>query len=128
MSFDVRLDENGDPDITNGKDIVNGVDELKQSLEMRLLSQVGWAVNDVEFGVEWLGFFGDNDNSDIAASKIAESLEQDDRISFVMSVTVTPDYNARRATIQTVCKLADDNLITDNGGNPNLDFSSSIGI
>lgn len=128
MSTDVKLDANGDPDITDGKNYVSGVDELKQSLEMRLLSQVGWAIDDVEFGVEWLDFFGDNNNSDLAADKIAEALSQDDRVSAVLSVTVTPDYVNRKATIHTVCQLSDDDLITDNGGNPNLDFDSSIGI
>lgn len=49
MSTDVRLDENGNPNLSNGKDYVTGgVDELRQSLEMRLLSQVGWAVDDVD--------------------------------------------------------------------------------
>lgn len=127
MSTDVRLDANGDPDLTNGRTLITGVDELRQSLEMRLLSQVGWAVNDVEFGVEWLDFFGDYNNSDLAAEKIAESLEQDDRIAAVLSVTVTPDYEKRRANIQTVLQLADADLIADNG-NPNLDFDTSIGI
>lgn len=127
MSTDVRLDANGDPDLTNGRTLITGVDELRQSLEMRLLSQVGWAVNDVEFGVEWLDFFGDYNNSDLAAEKIAESLEQDDRIAAVLSVTVTPDYENRRANIQTILQLADADLIADNG-NPNLDFDTSIGI
>ena len=127
MSTDVKLDENGDPDFTNGKDTVNGIDELKQSLEMRLLSQVGWAVNDVDFGVEWLDFFSDGNNSDLAADKIEEALEEDDRIQAVISVTVTPDYDKRIAVIQTVLQLADDDLIADNG-DPNLDFDATISI
>lgn len=127
MSTDVRLDANGDPDLTNGRTLITGVDELRQSLEMRLLSQVGWAVNDVEFGVEWLDFFGDYNNSDLAAEKIAESLEQDDRIAAVLNVTVTPDYEKRRANIHTVLQLADAGLIADNG-NPNIDFDTDIGI
>lgn len=127
MSMDVKLDENGDPDFTNGKDTVNGIDELKQSLEMRLLSQVGWAVNDVDFGVEWLDFFSDGNNSDLAADKIEEALEEDDRIQAVISVTVTPDYDKRIAVIHTVLQLADDDLIADNG-DPNLDFDATISI
>lgn len=127
MSTDVKLDENGNPDLSNGRDIVSGVDELKQSLEMRLLSSVGWAVNDIDFGVEWLDFFSDGNNSDLAEDKIAEALEQDDRIQTVISITVTPNYDKRIATIQTVLQLADDTLIADNG-DPNLDFNADIGI
>ena len=48
MSVDVELDANGNPDPTNGTKMVSGTEELKQSLEMRLLSQVGWAVDDVD--------------------------------------------------------------------------------
>lgn len=127
MSTDVKLDANGDPDFTNGKNTVNGIDELKQSLEMRLLSQVGWAVNDIDFGVEWLDFFGDGNNADLAADKIAEALEEDDRIQAVISVTVTPNYDKRIAVIQTVLQLADDDLIADNG-DPNLDFNTTVSI
>jgi len=127
VSTDVKLDENGDPDFSNGRYIVNGVDELKQSLEMRLLSSVGWAVNDIDFGVEWLDFFSDGNNADLAEDKISEALEQDDRIQAVISITVTPNYDKRIATIQTVLQLADDNLIADNG-DPNLDFDASISI
>ncbi|HBF73702.1 MAG TPA: hypothetical protein DDW71_00380 [Lactobacillus sp.] len=127
MSVDVLLDENGDPNVANGKLTVNGVDELRQSLEMRLLSQVGWAVNDVDFGVEWLDFFGEFNNSELAAEKIAAALEKDPRISVVQSVTVTPDFKKRKANIKVTMQLADDSLIADNG-DPNLDFNSSIDI
>lgn len=127
MSVDVLLDQNGDPDITNGKSTVNGVDELKQSLEMRLLSQVGWAVNDIDFGVEWLDFFGEFNNSELASQKIAAALERDPRIKVVQSVTVTPDFKSRKAHIKVTMQLADDSLIADNG-DPNLDFDSSIDI
>ncbi|WP_304057857.1 hypothetical protein [Levilactobacillus namurensis] len=127
MSTDVRLDKNGNPDPMNGTAMVTGVDELKQSLEMRLLSQVGWAVNDVDFGVEWLGFFGDNNNADLAADKIAESLEQDDRVEHVLSVTVAPNYLTRKALIQTKIQLADADLIAENG-DPNMDFETGIDI
>ncbi|CAJ1227171.1 hypothetical protein LZY01_19710 [Levilactobacillus zymae] len=127
MSLDVQLDENGNPDPTNGTMMINGIEELRQSLEIRLLSQVGWAVNDVEFGVEWLDFFGQNDNADLAADKIAEALEKDDRIANVLSVTVTPDYKARKAQIHTMLQLADDDLIVEND-DPNLSFDASIGI
>lgn len=127
MSVDVELDENGNPDPTNGTAMVSGVDELRQSLQMRLLSQVGWAVNDVEFGVEWLDFFGENDNADLAADKIAEALELDDRIAKVVSVTVTTDYKERRAYVKTVLQLADDDLIAENN-DPNMTFDANIGI
>ncbi|WP_268914125.1 hypothetical protein [Lentilactobacillus sp. SPB1-3] len=127
MSTDVKLDENGNPDITNGKNYVNGVDELKQSLEMRLLSQVGWAVDDVEFGVEWLDFFGDYKDTDLASDKISEALEKDDRVASVLSVDITPDYKNRKADIKITMRLADDSLISDNG-DPNLDLDTSIAI
>lgn len=127
MSTDVELDANGNPDPTNGTKMVSGTEELKQSLEMRLLSQVGWAVNDVDFGVEWLDFFGENDNADLAADKIAEALEQDDRIDKVLSVTVAPDYKTRRAYVHVTLQLADDDLIIENN-DPNMDFDTSFGI
>lgn len=127
MSVDVELDESGNPDPTNGTAMVNGIEELKQSLEIRLLSQVGWAVNDVEFGVEWLDFFGENDNADLAADKIAEALEQDDRIANVLSVTVTLDYKTRKANIHTTLQLSDDDLIAENE-DPNLSFDASFEI
>ncbi|GEO70428.1 hypothetical protein [Levilactobacillus acidifarinae] len=127
MSTDVELDANGNPDPTNGTKMVSGTEELKQSLEMRLLSQVGWAVNDVDFGVEWLDFFGENDNADLAADKIAEALEQDDRIDKVLSVTVAPDYKTRRAYVHVALQLADDDLIIENS-DPNMDFDTSFGI
>lgn len=127
MSTDVRLDENGNPNISNGKDYVTGVDELRQSLEMRLLSQVGWAVDDVDFGVEWLDFFGEFQDEDLAANKIAEALEEDDRIAVVTDVTVDPDYKTRKATIKVTMQLSDNDLIADNG-DPNLDFNTSITI
>ncbi|KJW12876.1 hypothetical protein [Levilactobacillus spicheri] len=127
MSVDVELDANGNPDPTNGTKMVSGTEELRQSLEMRLLSQVGWAVDDVDFGVEWLDFFGENDNADLAADKIAEALEQDDRIDKVLSVTVTPDYKTRRAYVHVALQLADDDLIIENN-DPNMDFDTSFGI
>lgn len=127
MSTDVRLDENGNPNLSNGKDYVTGVDELRQSLEMRLLSQVGWAVDDVDFGVEWLDFFGEFQDADLAANKIAEALEEDDRVAVVTDVTVDPDYKTRKAMIKVTMQLADDDLIDDNG-DPNLDFNTSITI
>lgn len=127
MSTDVRLDENGNPDLSNGKDFISGTDELKQSLEMRLLSQVGWAVNDVNFGVEWLDFFGELKDTQLAADKISESLEKDDRVSSVTSVDVIPNYQERIASIKITMILADDNLISENG-NPNLTFNTSLAI
>lgn len=127
MSTDVRLSANGDPNFSNGHDLVNGIDELRQSLEMRLLSQVGWAVNDIEFGVEWLDFFGEYKNAELAADKIATALEQDDRITAVLDVTVTPNYQQRIAVIKTTLQLADAELIADNG-NPNLELETNIGI
>ncbi|WP_054669123.1 hypothetical protein [Lentilactobacillus senioris] len=128
MSTDVRLDENGNPNLSNGKDYVTGgVDELRQSLEMRLLSQVGWAVDDVDFGVEWLDFFGEFQDADLAANKIAEALEEDDRVAVVTDVTVDPDYKTRKAMIKVTMQLSDSDLIADNG-DPNLDFNTSITI
>ncbi|MGF7436749.1 hypothetical protein [Lentilactobacillus senioris] len=127
MSTDVRLDENGNPNLSNGKDYVTGVDELRQSLEMRLLSQVGWAVDDVDFGVEWLDFFGEFQDEDLAANKIAEALEEDDRVAVVTDVTVDPDYKTRKATIKVTMQLSNNDLIADNG-DPNLDFNTSITI
>ncbi len=128
VSTDVRLDENGNPNLSNGKDYVTGgVDELRQSLEMRLLSQVGWAVDDVDFGVEWLDFFGEFQDADLAANKIAEALEEDDRVAVVTDVTVDPDYKTRKAMIKVTMQLSDSDLIADNG-DPNLDFNTSITI
>ncbi|MCY9807021.1 hypothetical protein OXT66_05580 [Lentilactobacillus senioris] len=127
MSTDVRLDENGNPNLSNGKDYVTGVDELRQSLEMRLLSQVGWAIDDVDFGVEWLDFFGEFQDADLAANKIAEALEEDDRVAVVTDVTVDPDYKTRKAMIKVTMQLADADLIADNG-DPNLDFNTAITI
>ncbi len=57
MSTDVRLDINGDPNFMKGDSVVNGIDELRQSLRLRLMSSVGWAKDDDSFGVEWLNFF-----------------------------------------------------------------------
>ncbi|KRK96520.1 hypothetical protein FD25_GL002017 [Levilactobacillus acidifarinae DSM 19394] len=84
-------------------------------------------MNDVDFGVEWLDFFGENDNADLAADKIAEALEQDDRIDKVLSVTVAPDYKTRRAYVHVALQLADDDLIIENS-DPNMDFDTSFGI
>ncbi|MBT9670843.1 hypothetical protein GPK34_02165 [Secundilactobacillus kimchicus] len=128
MSTDVRLDINGDPNFMKGDSVVNGIDELRQSLRLRLMSSVGWAKDDDSFGVEWLNFFGTTEDTDIAAAKIAEAYENDDRVSQVLDVNVTPNLDRRRVSIQVKLRLSDSDLIADNNGNPNIELEQPLGF
>lgn len=74
-----------------------------------------------------MDFFGEFQDADLAANKIAEALEEDDRVAVVTDVTVDPDYKTRKAMIKVTMQLSDSDLIADNG-DPNLDFNTSITI
>lgn len=128
MSTDVKLNANGDPDFTRGDSVVNGVDELRQSLRLRLMSSVGWAKDDDNFGVEWLGFFGTTEDSDVAAAKVAEAYENDDRVAQVLSVNVNANLEKRQVHVQVKLRLADPDLIADNDADPNLEFDEPLGF
>ena len=121
MSVDAKLDENGNPDITDGSLIVNGIEELKQSLSLRLKSQVGWAKDDDDFGVEWLGFFDDVSGGSIAEQKIREAIEHDPRVNAVTDIELDIDDSTRTAHVKTMLNIIDQDLIDENG-NPNLDY------
>lgn len=128
MSTDVKLNANGDPDFTKGDSVVNGVDELRQSLRLRLMSSVGWAQDDNNFGVEWLNFFGTIEDTDIAAAKIAEAYENDDRVAQVLNVNVNPNLDRRQVHIQVKLRLSDPDLIADNDADLNIEFEEPLGF
>lgn len=127
MSSDVKLNDNGDPDFTSGESTIIGVDELRQSLRLRLMSSTGWAKNDDDFGVEWITFFGTDDDNEIVAAKIAEAYEKDDRVSEVLKVDIKNHLDKRSVNVIVKLRLADTGLTTDTN-DPNIIIRQPIEI
>ena len=116
--MDFQLDSSGDIEISrNVLVLVDGIDAIKQSIQMRLKTFLGEQFNDEEVGVPWFTEILIKNPSflvvgEIIKKKILETRGVTDIISFVF------DLDGRTATLEF-------EALTVNGF---INFSETIGI
>jgi phage baseplate assembly protein W len=90
VSGDTELDE-----LHNIKEIT-GKEELEQAIWMRLQTNRGEWIFDLEFGVPWMDLFESRASAEEFQAAIEEELNKEDRVIEVINVAIEQDIENRK--------------------------------
>ena len=96
----LKLTNDGDIDFTNGQfSIVEGEEEIRQNIEIRLSTRQGEWFLDTNFGLDHNDILGKVFNEDQVRNAIIRSLRQEPRVIEIDFVNVTIDAENRNTTV-----------------------------
>lgn len=100
---DLMISDDGDlmPEIP----MINGVDEVKQSVTILLKNSVGTFFADVNMGLDKTFIIDRDFEPALASDAIRDALAQDDRISIVDDIVFAPNYEQRSLNVTMLLAL-----------------------
>jgi phage baseplate assembly protein W len=103
------IDSNGDLVMKNGEiQMIEGDQELAQSVESILKTRQGEFFMDTEFGLNRDNLLGKQADQDAAHDNIVEAVAQESRIATVDEITFSDDHSTRSRTVSLSMTKADD--------------------